>query len=912
MHRSWSFLLLLAAVGTPDGAAQSGPYVVQTVAGSSNIGDGGPAIAAQITNIQGIAVDAAGNLYLADTDNARIRKVATNGAITTLAGSGIVGFAGDGGAAASAQLNLPYGVAVDSKGAVYVADLGNNRVRRIGPDGTISTVAGTGTAASTGDGGLATAASLDSPRNLAVDSAGNLYISEFNGHRVRKVAAADGTISTFAGAGVAGFSGDNGPPAQAQLAYPAGLSFDSGGSLYIADSGNNRVRRIMAGTIATVVGAGNTALVAPVAVVVGGAASIYVADYNPMVHMLTAGGVWTLFAGVGAAGFSGDGGPASAAQLMQPHDIAIDASGDLYIADGVRLRKVDTHGNISTVAGDGYLNAVGDFGPATSALLYQPSGVTLDAQGNLYIADTGTQRVRQVTPSGTITTFAGNGTAAQSADQISSVQATLNFPMGVAISPSGNLIIADTQNERVREVTAGIIQTVVGTGVAALGPANQLATQTQVNTPRNACLGVSGAMWVADTGNHRILSISKTAITSVAAGNGAAGFGGDGGQAWLAELNQPTACAVDSSGNLLIADTGNNRIRKVNSAGVISTVAGAGAPGSAGDLGPATAALLNGPRGLAVDGNGNIFIADTGNNRIREITADGIMHTIAGQNSAGFAGDGGPATAAQFYAPSGLLLDGSGNLYVADTGNNRIRELSPNSGASASPDTAAITVVNAASQATGAVAPGEMVSIMGTNLGPVTGAAATFDSTGKLPPVLSQVVVKFDGNAAPLAYVQANQINVQVPYAVSGNTSTLVQLYYQGQAGASAEIPVAKAAPGLFSGVLNQDGTFNSQLSPSSRGANIILYGTGEGMTNGANVAGQAAAAPCPQPAQAVSLKIGGVSATVVSAASAMGQAGVLQVVATLPSASIVPPGGAQTILTVGGVASAPLTVWLK
>ena len=243
MLRSFSLLFLLAWIGPPAGVAQPGPYRIETVAGSSNIGDGGPAISAQITNIQGIAVDGAGNLYLTDTDNARVRKVAAaTGTITTLAGTGVAGFAGDGGPATSAQLNLPYGLAVDATGAVYVADLGNNRVRRIGPDGTISTVAGNGAMLSAGDGGPATSASLMSPRNLALDSTGNLYISEFAGHRIRKVASG-GTISTIAGNGTPGFSGDNGPPTKAQLQYPAGLTFDTGGALYIADSGNNCVRR---------------------------------------------------------------------------------------------------------------------------------------------------------------------------------------------------------------------------------------------------------------------------------------------------------------------------------------------------------------------------------------------------------------------------------------------------------------------------------------------------------------------------------------------------------------------------------------------------------------------------------------------------------------------------------------------
>jgi uncharacterized protein (TIGR03437 family) len=858
-------------------------------------------------------MDGAGNLYLADTDNARVRKVAANGTITTLAGTGVAGFAGDGGPATSAQLNLPYGLAVDATGAVYVADLGNNRVRRIGPSGTISTVAGNGAMLSTGDGGPATSASLMSPRNLALDGYGNLYISEFAGHRIREVASG-GNISTIAGTGVAGFSGDNGPPAQAELAFPAGLTFDSGGSLYIADSGNNRVRRIMAGLIGTVIvgSATNTPLNTPVAVAMASNATIYVADFNPEVHILTAGGGWSVFAGVSAAGFSGDGGPATLAQLAQPHDLALGASGSVYIADGVRVRSVNSLGIIQTVAGDGYLNAVGDFGTATNAVLYQPSGVSLDTQGNLYIADTGTQRVRQVIPGGTITTIAGTGTAASSTNNISSVMATLNFPMGVTVDANGNLIISDTQNQRVRQVTAGIIQNVAGTGVPGLGSADQLASQTPLNSPRNTCLAASGTLYVADTGNHRILSISKAALIAVVAGDGTAGSSGDGGLGSLGQLNQPSGCALDSAGDLLIADTGNNRIRKVDSAGIVSTVVGTGAVGSAGDEGPAATALLNGPRGIAVDGNGDIFIGDTGNNRIREVTEDGIIHTIAGQSAGGFAGDGGPATAAQLNGPAGILLDGSGNLYVADTGNNRVRELVPDSGAVNVTLPGGLTVVNAASQVSGSVAPGEMVAILGTNLGPATGISGAFDQNGNLPPVLGQVVVQFDGVAAPLAYVQASQIYVQVPYAVSGNLTTQVQLYYLGLAEAAVGVPVTPSAPGLFGGVVNQDGSFNSQFSPAARGSTITLYGTGEGLTNPARVTGQAAKAPGPQPVLPVSLKIGGVAATAVSASSAPGQAGILQVIATTPGPSMAPAGAVSAVLTVGSAASPPLTVWLK
>jgi len=911
MLRISSLCFLLACIAAPASVAQPGPYRIQTVAGSSNIGDGGPAIAAQITNIQGIALDGAGNLYLSDTDNARIRKVAANGTITTFAGTGVAGFSGDGGAATSAQLNLPYGLAADASGNVYVADLGNNRVRRISPNGIISTVAGNGTMASAGDGGPAGAASLANPRNVAIDSSGSLHIAEFSGHRIRKIGA-DGTIATIAGTGVAGFSGDNGAPVQAQLAYPAGLAFDSGGALYIADSGNNRVRRIMAGLVATVAGGIGSPLTTPVAVTVGSNSTLYIADYSEIVHVLTTGGTWMPFAGAGGAGFAGDGGPAAAALLTQPRDLVLDKSGTLLIADGVRVRKVNSTGTIQTMAGDGYLNAVGDFGTATNAVLYQPSAVSLDTAGNLYIADTGTQRVRQVSPGGTIITVAGTGTASASTDKIASVTASLNFPMGVGVDAGGNLLISDTQNQRVREVTAGIIQTVAGTGIAGLGNANQLASQTQLNNPRNTCMAPSGTMYVADTGNHRVLSVPKSQLSTVALGTGAPGFSGDGAQAWIAQVSQPSACAVDATGNLYVADTGNNRIRKVTPAGIVTTVAGTSVAGSAGDEGPANVAQLNGPRGVAVDGNGNLFIGDTGNNRIREITADGVIHTIAGQSGAGFLGDGGPATAARLNGPAGILLDGSGNVYFADSGNNRVRELIPDSSASNDTLPGGLTVMNAASQAGGSVAPGEMVAITGSNLGPATGISALFDQNGFLPPVLGQVVVQFDGLAAPLAYVQASQIFVQVPYEVSGNQSTQIQLFYKGQVEAAAGVAVAVSAPGVYAGMVNADGSFNSQLQPAARGSNISLFATGAGVTNPTNVTGQATKGTGALPVLPVSLKIGGVAATLVSAVSAAGQTGVIQVVATIPAGSVVPAGPAQAVLTVGTAAAPPITIWLK
>src|ERR1035441_6181393 len=430
------------------------PYSVETVAGSSLIGDGGPALAAQFSNIQGVAVDRLGNLYLADTANHRVRKV-SGGTVTTVAGTGVAGFSGDGGSALKAQLNLPYGLALDSAGNLYVADLGNQRVRRVASDGVITTIAGTGRRASSPDGAAPTDTSLLSPRNLAVDAAGNLYIAEFEGHRVRKLTP-DGKLATVAGTGVAGWSGDGNRATAAQIDYPAGMAFDSAGALYLADSGNNAVRKLYAdGTIGTILGhSPGTALYTPLAVAVDPAGTLYVGDSTFVVRAFTTAGQWIGYAGTGAPSFSGDGGNAARAALTSVNDLAADLNGNLFIADGVRLRRVDPSGNIMTVAGDGYLRSVGDGGPAAAAVLYQPSALTLDSSGNLYIAETGNQRVRLVTPDGTVTTLAGTGKAALgAADGNPAGSVALNVPMGVAMDSSGNVLVADTYNHRVLMVT---------------------------------------------------------------------------------------------------------------------------------------------------------------------------------------------------------------------------------------------------------------------------------------------------------------------------------------------------------------------------------------------------------------------------------------------------------------------------
>jgi uncharacterized protein (TIGR03437 family) len=377
-------------------------------------------------------------------------------------------------------------------------------------------------------------------------------------------------------------------------------------------------------------------------------------------------------------------------------------------------------------------------------------------------------------------------------------------------------------------------------------------------------------------------------------------------------LDTPSACATDSAGNLFIADTANHAIRKVNPAGTITTVAGVGTAGASGDEGQAAMALLASPRGVVVDDMGDIFIADTGNHRIRQVTPDGVIHGIAGTGAAGFAGDGGAAAGALLNGPQGLFLDGAGNLYFADTGNNRIRRLVP------APVTPApviqpptVTVVNAIGLGQGAVAPGEIAAIFGTGLGPDTGVSGALDATGVLPATLGGVEVRFDGTLAPIFYAQNGQLNVQVPYTVAGSATVSVEVNFQGKLAGTAIVPVAPSAPAMLTLATNPDGSPNAESAPAPRSTWMTFYATGEGLTDGPNVAGIPARAPYPHPLLPIALTIAGVNADILFAGSAPGMIGVLQINARIPG-GFVAPGEAAVSLTVGAVTAPPVTIWLK
>ncbi|MBO0949457.1 hypothetical protein J2I46_12750 [Fibrella sp. HMF5405] len=655
-----------------------------------------PATSAQLNEPFGVAVDNKGNLYIAERDNNRIRKVSPSGIITTVAGTGEGGYSGDGGPATCARLNIPFGVTVDSAGNLYIADFGNCRIRKVNTSGIITTVAGTGICGYNGDGGPAAAAQLNHILDVTVDGSGNIYIADRDNHRIRKVNAS-GIITTVAGTGTYGYSGDGGPATAAQLNTPYSLAVDASGNLYISDSNNHRIRKVnTSGVISTIAGTGGiddyngdggpaTAahLGNTYSILVDGSGNLYIDDFDRCtIRKVSSSGTITTVAGTGTCGYSGDGGLATSTPLTSPFGLAIDKSGNLYIGDhsNNRIRRVSSSGVINSVVGTGTRGSggySGDGGPATSAQLNEPYGGVVDGSGNLYIADRNNHRIRKINAARVISTIAGTGNAGYGGDGGPATSASLNSPTGVAVDNSGNLYIADQNNHRIRKVSPlGVTTTVAGTGEAGYSDDGGPATSAQLRSPTGVAVDGNNNLYIADSGNHRIRKVSSSGIITTVAGTSISGYGGDGGLATIAHLNGPTGVAIDGSGNLYIADLGNHRIRKVNTSGIITSIAGTGISGYGGDGGPATSAYLSSPTSVAVGDSGKLYIADLGNHRIRRVNMLGIITTVAGNGNGCDNGDCGLAISARLRSPSGVAVDSSGNLYIADYFDHRIRKVS--------------------------------------------------------------------------------------------------------------------------------------------------------------------------------------------------------------------------------------------
>ena len=348
----------------------------------------------------------------------------------------------------------------------------------------------------------------------------------------------------------------------------------------------------------------------------------------------------------------------------------------LLLVFSFSLSTYVTSQTIETIAGNGATGYSGNGGPATSAEFNFPNAVGFDNAGNIYVADESNSVIRKINSSGVITTIAGNGVAGFSGNGGQATAAEIRFPEGVWADKRGNVYIADLGNYRIRKVhTTGLISTFAGNGAQGYSGDGGHATSAELWSPYRVAIDTADNIYIADQGENRIRKVDTAGVITTVAGNGISGYSGDAGQATSAELKNPYGLSVDMAGNIFIADCGNNRIRQVTTNGIITTIAGNGTAGFSGDGNQATTAELYGPFGVAADAFGNIFIDDQINNRIREVTSSGIISTLAGNGFAGFSGDGGPATAAEFYSPWDVSVDALGNVFIADEQNQRVREV---------------------------------------------------------------------------------------------------------------------------------------------------------------------------------------------------------------------------------------------
>src|SRR5438874_3968497 len=648
------------------------PYSFTTFAGLPPGSADGTGSAARFNSPAGVAVDSAGNTYVADTVNSTIRKITPAGVVTTFAGlAGSTGSAN--GTGSAARFNGPVAVTIDNIGNIFVADTNNHTIRKITPARVVSTFAGL--AGNDGSAnGTGSTARFTFPSALAVDSANNIYVADTDNSTIRKITPAR-VVSTFAGsAGSIGTA--DGTGSAARFNFPAGVVVDraGAGNIYVGDTSNFTIRQITpAGVVTTLAGSpgmrggtngtGSAArFELPEGMAVDSAGNIYVADTDAStIRKITPGGVVSTFAGSFAKA-GPQNGTGSAARFNLPTDVAVDSSNNVYVADSnnCTIRKITPAAVVTTLAGlasPGHTNGTG-----SAARFDFPQGVAVDSTGKIYVADSVESAIRKITPSAVVSTFAGLPGTSGYVDATGTA-ARFAFPRWLTIGPLNNVYVGDTFNFVVRKITPSAAVSSVVTN-----PANG------AGEVRGVAVDNSGNIYTADYPHHTVRKITPDGTASIFAGlNDTPGSANGTGS--TARFNFPIGLAVDGAGNVYVGDNGNNTIRKITPAAKVTTFAGsAGLSGSADGTG--TAARFAGPFGVAVDQSGNVFVADAGNNIIRKITPARAVTTLGGLALSPGTSDG-TGINARFNSPRGVAVDSAGKIYVTDAGNHTIRVGTP-------------------------------------------------------------------------------------------------------------------------------------------------------------------------------------------------------------------------------------------
>ena len=768
-------------------------------------GDGLAATAAKLANPSGLALDGAGNIYIADTSNCRVRQITTDGKINTFAGNGTCATTGDGGPASSAQLNYPSSVAVDGSGNIYVAE--EYRIRKIAAGtGIITTFAGTGgSGSSTADGIQATTAYIPILTSLGVDRPGNLYFTDATSSRVRMISVSDGTVTTVAGKGTSGFGGDGGPAVSASLYFPSGIAIDSSGNLYISDQDNCRIRMVdTSGHITTFAGAthyagdqgqATSALIhEPQHAIKDPAGNLYISDTdNHAIRKVATNGIITTIAGNGTCGYAGDQGPAVSATLCYPLALALDSNGNLYVADSSNyvVRRIDNGGRITTYAGNGTPGDAYHGSQATAAQFRSPVGLAADGAGNLYVSDAASFRVHKVAADGTISLFAGTGTQGYLGDGGLATAAQLASPVHLALDGSGSkLYIADVLNNEVRKVEGGIITTVVGT------PTCCDASHPYIGRPGGIAVDSSGNLYVSMPSFSYVAKVSGSTVTAIA-GNNRWTFAGDGGLATSASVNNPGGLWVDAAGDVYVADVSNNRIRKLT----LDSPAGlaiATGDQQAGTVGTTLNALV-----VNVGFRASVLLA-------------GVPVTFAVTSGAAALTASTAYTDATGAAGVGITLGNTSGAVVVTASVTGLPAVQFNLTATLPPpaiSSGGVAGAGASVPSIAQISPGGLASIYGSNFAAAGTSRMVYGGdlvNGNLPTQLAGVCVQVGGLPAFITYVGANQINIQVPAVPIGTTVDVQVTNNCGAANAlqsaTQKVATAAATPELLYWLHNANG----------------------------------------------------------------------------------------------------------